>query len=68
MRPARAGSWQFDTQRELVILFGMLALLISGPRRSGRMPGPFALILGRLLPGWLLVAFGLGSMWDALTR
>ena len=53
---------------ELLVLFGILALLIFGPRRGGRMPGPFAMILGGLLLVWLLIAFGLGSLWNALTR
>lgn len=58
----------FTYRMELVLLFGILALLIFGPRRGGRMPGPFALILGGLLLVWLLIAFGLGSLWNALTR
>ena len=53
---------------ELLVLFGILALLVFGPRRGGRMPGPFALILGGLLLVWLVIAFGFGSLWNALTR
>jgi hypothetical protein len=53
---------------ELVILFGILAVLIFGPRRGGRMPGRIAMILGGLLLVWLLMAFGIGSLWNALTR
>lgn len=51
---------------ELVILFVILALLIFGPRRGGRMPGPFAMLAGGLLLLWLLFAFGLGSLLEAL--
>lgn len=63
-RMRRYSTWQM----ELVVLLGILALLILGPRRGGRMPGPFAMILGGLLLVWLLIAFGLGSLWNALTR
>jgi hypothetical protein len=52
---------------ELVVLFIILALLIFGPRRGGRMPGPIAMIAGLLLLLWLLMAFGLGALWKALT-
>ena len=51
---------------ELFILFAILALLIFGPRRGGRMPGPIALILGAALLLWLLIAFGLGALWNAI--
>jgi hypothetical protein len=52
---------------ELVILFAILALLVLGPRRGGRKPGPLALLLGAGLLLWLLLAFGLGTLWNALT-
>ena len=52
---------------ELVILFGILALLVLGPRSGGRKPGPLALIVGAALLAWLLLAFGLGALWNALT-
>ena len=52
---------------ELVVLFVIFVLLIFGPRRDGRMPGPVALILGTILLVWLLLAFGLGALWNALT-
>jgi hypothetical protein len=52
---------------ELVVLFIILALLVFGPRRGGRMPGPIAMIAGLLLLIWLLMAFGLGVLWKALT-
>jgi hypothetical protein len=52
---------------ELVVLVVVFVLLIYGPRRGGRMPGPGALILGTVLILWLLLAFGLGSLWNALT-
>lgn len=51
---------------ELLILFGILALLIFGPRRGGRMPGPIALILGAALLLLLAMGFGLGALWNAL--
>ena len=51
---------------ELLILFGILALLILGPRRGGRMPGPLAIVLGVILLLWLLVAFGVGTFWNRL--
>jgi hypothetical protein len=52
---------------ELVVLVVVFVLLIYGPRRGSRMPGPGALILGTVLILWLLLAFGLGSLWNALT-
>jgi hypothetical protein len=51
---------------ELLVLFVIFVLLIFGPRRGGRMPGPIALILGTVLLLWLLLAFGLGALWNAL--
>jgi hypothetical protein len=51
---------------ELIVLFGILALLIFGPRRGGRMPGPIALILGAALLLLLAMGFGLGALWNAL--
>lgn len=58
----------FRCYMELVVLVGILALLIFGPRRGGRMPGAFAMIFGGLLLAWLVIAFGLASVWNALTR
>ncbi len=52
---------------ELVVLVVIFVLLIYGPRRGGRMPGPVALILGTVFLLWVLLAFGLGSLWNALT-
>jgi hypothetical protein len=52
---------------EIVVLFVVFALLIFGPRRGGRMPGPFAVIAGIFLLLWLLMAFGLGALWNAVT-
>ena len=51
---------------ELVVLFGVLALLIFGPRRGGRRPGPIAMMLGAALLLWLLATFGLGWIWNAV--
>jgi hypothetical protein len=51
---------------EIVILFAILALLILGPRRGGRMPGPVAILAGAALLAWLLFAFGLGWLWDGI--
>ena len=51
---------------ELVVLFVIFALLIFGPRAGGRMPSKIAMIAGALLLLWLLIAFGLGAIWNAL--
>lgn len=51
---------------ELLVLFVILALLIFGPRRGGRMPGPFAMIAGALLLLWLLFMLGVGSLFNWL--
>lgn len=51
---------------ELVILFAILALLIFGPRRGGRMPSRIAMIAGAVLLLWLLLAFGMGAIWKAI--
>ena len=47
------------------MLFGVLALLIFGPRRGGRRPGAIAMLLGAALLLWLLAAFGVGWIWNA---
>lgn len=52
---------------ELAVLVVIFVLLIFGPRRGGRMPGPVALILGTVFLLWFLLAFGLGALWNALT-
>lgn len=51
---------------EIVILFAILALLVFGRRRGGRMPGQVAIVAGALLLIWLAFAFGLGWLWDRL--
>lgn len=51
---------------ELVVLFFIVALLIVGPRRGGRMPSKIAMIVGALFLLWLLAAFGLGAIWNAI--
>ncbi len=51
---------------EILVLFAILALLIFGPRRGGRWPSPFAMILGAVLLVWLATAFGLGAIWNAI--
>ena len=51
---------------ELLVLLGILALLILGPRRGGRMPGPLALAAGILFLIWLAAVFGFGWIWQAL--
>ena len=50
---------------ELVILFIIGALLIFGPRKGGRMPSKFAMILGAVFLLWMLMAFGMGALWKA---
>jgi hypothetical protein len=52
---------------ELLVLFAILALLVLAPRRGGRAKHPVALLLGLGLLLWLLMAFGLGALWNALT-
>ena len=51
---------------ELVVLFVILALLIFGPRKGGRMPSKIAMIAGALFLLWLLAAFSLGAIWNAI--
>jgi hypothetical protein len=51
---------------ELVVLFVILALLIFGPRAGGRRPSRIAMMAGALFLLWLLAAFGLGAIWNAL--
>ena len=51
---------------EILVLFAILALLVLGPRRGGRARGPVALLVGVALLLWLLMAFGLGALWNAL--
>jgi len=51
---------------ELVVLFGIFALLIFGPRRGGRMPSRLAMIAGAVIFVWLLAALGLGGIWKAV--
>ena len=55
-----------ETDMDLVILFGTLALCIVGPRRCGRTPSPLAMICGAVILAWLLVAFGMGAIWKAV--
>jgi hypothetical protein len=52
---------------ELLVLFAILALLVLAPKRGGRAKHPVALLLGLGLLLWLLMAFGLGALWNALT-
>ena len=51
---------------ELVVLFVIAALLLFGPRREGRMPGPLAMALGVFFLLWMLVMFGMGWVWSAI--
>ena len=51
---------------ELVVLFGILALLVFGPRRGGRMPTRIAMISGAVILVWLLAALGMGAIWKAV--
>jgi hypothetical protein len=52
---------------EILVLLAILALLLLGPRRGGRMPGPVAIAIGLAILLWLAFAFGLGSIWNAMT-
>ena len=51
---------------ELVVLFFIAALLIFGPRKGGRWPSKFAMIVGAAFLLWMLMAFGMGALWKAL--
>jgi hypothetical protein len=51
---------------ELLVLFVVMALLLFGPRKGGRMPGPWALAAGALFLIWFVVAVMLGWSWRAL--
>ena len=50
----------------MVVLFAIVALLLLGPRRGGRRQGPLAMLAGILFLIWFAVAFGLGSLWNAV--
>ena len=50
---------------ELVILFVIMALMVFG-RRSGRMPGPFAMAVGAFFLLYMLAMFGMGWVWTAI--
>ena len=51
---------------ELVVLFIVLALLLFGPRRGGRAPGPVAIAFGIFVLVWFVVAIAMGWTWRAL--
>jgi hypothetical protein len=51
---------------DIVVLFGILALFLFGPRRGGRMPSRIAMIGGALILLWFLAAFGMGAIWKAI--
>ena len=51
---------------ELLILLGIFALLVFGPRRHGRPRSRAGLVVGVLLLLVLSLAFGLGSIWNRL--
>ena len=51
---------------QILLLFVILAVLILGPRRGGRMPGPIAIAVGDLLLLWLGAAFGLSWVWNMI--
>lgn len=51
---------------EIVVLFFIAALLLFGPRKAGRMPSKIAMVIGALFLLWMLAAFGIGSLWNAL--
>ena len=51
---------------ELVVLFGILALLGFGPRRGGGMRTRIAMISGAAILVWLLAASGLAGIWEAV--
>ena len=49
---------------EIVVLFVIVALLLFGPRKGGRMPSPIAMVLGALFLLWFLVMMGFGTLWN----
>jgi hypothetical protein len=51
---------------DFLVLLAILALLILGPRRGRRMPGPVAILIGIIILLWLAAAFGLGSLWNGI--
>jgi hypothetical protein len=51
---------------EILVLFVILALLLFGPRRGGRMPGRNAIFAGIVLLVLLAMAFGIGGLWRAI--
>ena len=51
---------------ELVVLFGIAALLLFGPRRHGRRLSRLELIGGAWFLAWMLVAFGVAFRWKAI--
>lgn len=51
---------------ELLILFAIVALLLLGPRRGGRMPGPVAILIAVVILIWMAMTFGLGWLWNAI--
>jgi hypothetical protein len=51
---------------EILVLFAIAALLLFGPRRGGRAPGAFAIVLGMAFLLWFAIALGLGWVWRAI--
>lgn len=51
---------------EIVVLFGIMALLLFGPRRGGGRPSPMAMAAGAAFLVWMLAAWALGWSWRAV--
>ena len=51
---------------EIVVLFAIAALLLLGPRKGGRPQSSVAVVAGILFLIWFAVAFGIGSLWNAV--
>jgi hypothetical protein len=49
-----------------LVLLAILALLMFGPRRGGRMPSRAGIVIGIVILVWLAIAFGVGSLWNKL--
>ena len=49
-----------------LVMLSLLALLVFGPRRGGRMPGPLSIAFGIVLLVGLAVAWGFALVWKAI--
>ena len=51
-----------------LILLAILALLMFGPRRGGKMPSPAAIAFGLFIILYMTMAFGCGALWNAVMQ